>query len=34
VVADPRKRVGVGISNLGANHAVAVGAYAFALNHL
>lgn len=34
VVADPRKRVGVGISKLGTNHAVAVGAYAFALNHL
>lgn len=34
VAADPRKRVGVSISKLGANHAVAVGAYAFALNRL
>jgi glucokinase len=34
VVTDPGKRVGVGISKLGANRAVGVGAYAFALNHL
>lgn len=34
VVADPRKRVGVGISKLGANHAVGIGAYAFALSRL
>ncbi|MBU6222027.1 MAG: ROK family protein [Planctomycetes bacterium] len=34
VLADPRKRIGVGISKLGANHAVAVGAYAFALSRL
>ncbi len=34
VVTDPRKRVGVGISTLGASRAVGVGAYAFALNRL
>jgi glucokinase len=34
VVSDPRKRVGVGISKLGASHAVGVGAYAFALDRL
>ena len=34
VVSDPRKRVGVGISTLGANRAVGVGAYAFALTRL
>jgi glucokinase len=34
VVTDPLKRVGVAISKLGANHAVAVGAYAFALDRL
>lgn len=34
VVTDPRKRVGVGISKLGASHAVAIGAYAYALNRL
>jgi hypothetical protein len=34
VVSDPRKRVGVGISKLGANRAVGVGAYAFALTRL
>lgn len=34
LVTDPRKRVGVGVSKLGASRAVGVGAYAFALNHL
>jgi len=34
VVSDPRKRIGVGISKLGASHAVAIGAYAFALDRL
>jgi glucokinase len=34
VITDPRKRVGVGISKLGASRAVGIGAYAFALNHL
>ena len=34
VVSDPRKRVGVGISKLGASRAVGVGAYAFALDRL
>ena len=34
VLTDPRKRVGVGISKLGASRAVGVGAYAFALNRL
>jgi glucokinase len=34
VVTDPRKRVGVGVSRLGAGRAVGVGAYAFALNRL
>lgn len=31
---DPMKRIGVAISTLGASKAVALGAYAFALNHL
>lgn len=31
---DPDKRIGVGISKLGTSHAVALGAYAFALNAL
>lgn len=31
---DPVKKVGVGISRLGTSHAVAVGAYAYALNEL
>lgn len=31
---DPVKRVGVGISKLGTNKAVAIGAYVFALRHL
>jgi len=31
VVYDPRKRTGVGLSRLGTSHAVALGAYAFAL---
>ena len=31
---DPLKRVGVGISHLGTSHAVAVGAYVYALNML
>lgn len=34
VVADPGKRVGVGISKLGASRAVGIGAYAFALDRL
>ena len=34
VVTDPRKRVGVGVSRLGAGRAVGAGAYAFALNRL
>ncbi|MFM8415690.1 MAG: ROK family protein [Planctomycetota bacterium] len=34
VVTDPRKRVGIGISKLGTNHAVSLGAYAFALDRL
>jgi len=34
VITDPRKRVGVGISALGASRAVAVGACAFALDQL
>jgi glucokinase len=31
---DPVKKVGVGISKLGTSRAVAIGAYAFALNEL
>ncbi|HPV55575.1 MAG TPA: ROK family protein, partial [Tenuifilaceae bacterium] len=31
---DPLKRFGVGLSRLGTSHAVAVGAYAFALKKL
>jgi glucokinase len=31
---DPVPRIGVGISRLGTSHAIAVGAYAFALRHL
>ncbi len=31
---DPDKRTGVGITRLGTSHAVALGAYAFALNTL
>jgi len=31
---DPMPRVGIGISRLGTSEAVAIGAYAFALNHL
>jgi glucokinase len=34
VVYDPQKRIGVGISKLGTSKAVAVGAYAFALQKL
>lgn len=34
VVTDPRKRIGVAVSKLGASRAVAIGAYAFALNRL
>jgi glucokinase len=34
VVTDPGKRVGVGISKLGASRAVGIGAYAFALDRL
>ncbi|MBO6103067.1 MAG: hypothetical protein J6P03_07415, partial [Opitutales bacterium] len=34
VVYDPIKRVGLGISRLGTSEAVAVGAYAFALNQI
>ncbi len=31
---DPMKRFGIGLSKLGTNHAVSIGAYAFALNEL
>ena len=31
---DPEKKIGVGISSLGTSKAVAVGAYAYALNEL
>jgi len=31
---DPFKRIGVAVSKLGANRAIALGAYAYALNHL
>lgn len=31
---DPMKRIGIGLSKLGTNHAVSIGAYAFALNEL
>jgi glucokinase len=34
VIYDPLKRVGVGLSRLGTSHAVAVGAYAYALHEL
>ena len=34
VVYDPHKRTGVGLSRLGTSHAVALGAYAFALRAL
>lgn len=34
LVTDPRKRVGVVISRLGASRAVGVGAYAFALDRI
>ena len=34
VAYDPLKRVGVGLSRLGTSHAVAVGAYSFALAEL
>ncbi|MBX3433257.1 MAG: ROK family protein [Pirellulales bacterium] len=34
VAYDPLKRIGVGISELGANQAVAIGAYAYALQQL
>ena len=34
VLYDPHKRTGVGLSRLGTSHAVALGAYAFALNAL
>jgi glucokinase len=34
VVYDPLKRVGIGVARLATSHAVAVGAYAFALNAL
>ena len=31
---DPEKRIGVGISKIGASEAIAIGAYVFALNQL
>lgn len=31
---DPERRVGIGVSKLGASHAIAIGAYVFALNQL
>jgi glucokinase len=34
VAYDPLKRIGVGLSRLGTSHAVALGAYAFALAQL
>jgi glucokinase len=34
VAYDPLKRIGVGLSRLGTSHAVAVGAYSFALAEL
>ena len=34
VLYDPLQRIGVGISRLGTSEAVAIGAYAFALNEL
>lgn len=34
VVYDPQKRIGVAISKLGASKAIAMGAYAFALNQI
>jgi glucokinase len=34
VAYDPLKRIGIGLSRLGASKAIAVGAYAFALNSL
>ena len=34
VVYDPQKRIGVTVSKLGAERAIAAGAYAFALNEL
>ena len=34
VLYDPHKRTGVGLSRLGTSHAVALGAYAYALNAL
>jgi glucokinase len=34
VIYDPLKRIGVGLSRLGTSHAVAVGAYAYALHEL
>jgi glucokinase len=34
IMYDPLQRIGVGISQLGTSEAVAIGAYAFALNEL
>ncbi len=34
VVYDPQKRIGIGVTKLGTSQAVAIGAYAFALNQL
>ena len=34
VTYDPQKRIGVALSKIGANKAVSLGAYAFALTHL
>ena len=34
ITFDPLKRIGVGVSELGTNHAVALGAYAYALGQL
>ena len=34
IIADPSKRIGIGITSLGTSEAVAVGAYAFALNQI
>ena len=34
IIADPSKRIGIGITTLGTSEAVAVGAYAFALNEI
>ena len=34
VIYDPQKRIGVAISKIGASRAIALGAYAYALNKL